>query len=115
MSNQDLGPVRKRLLELRDELQALDNSGSEAAGIVELDQARVGRLSRMDALQLQAMSQASGRRRQQTRLAIDAALKRIETGEFGICPECDEPVDPRRLQFDPTAKLCISCAEKGER
>jgi DnaK suppressor protein len=59
----DLEYFREKLLKLRDELQEIEQTGSEAAQTVELDQSRVGRLSRMDALQAQAMSIESGRRR----------------------------------------------------
>jgi DnaK suppressor protein len=69
---------------MREELEELAETGGTAADVVELDQARVGRLSRMDALQSQAMSQASGRRREQLRKSIDAALARIENDEYGF-------------------------------
>jgi DnaK suppressor protein len=114
MSSKDLEVARQQLLKLRDEIVALEKIGEEAAEIVELDQARVGRLSRMDAMQAQAMSQASSRRRQHTKVMIEAALQRIDSGEYGLCRECEEPIDPRRLQFDPVAIFCIGCAEKEE-
>ena len=105
---------RERLLELRAELQAVAESGDESAAIVELDQAKVGRLSRMDAMQAQAMAQASAQRRQQMLRRIEAALSRIENDEYGMCMECDEPIAPKRLEFDPTVTLCITCASKAE-
>ena len=82
--------------------------------MVELDQARVGRLSRMDALQGQAMSVASKQRRALQLKKIDAALQRLEAGESGLCLTCDEPINERRLQVDPTATLCIDCAAEAE-
>lgn len=105
---------RDRLLALRDELEGIAATGDEASAVVELDQTKVGRLSRMDAMQAQAMAQASGQRREQTLRRIDAALKRIDDDEFGFCRECGEEIDPRRLEFDPTALLCIGCASKAE-
>ena len=101
---------RQRLLELRAELTALAATGDEAAQTVELDQTKVGRLSRMDALQAQAMSQATNQRREQTLRGIQAALKRIDRGDYGECHACGEYINPKRLEFDPTAKLCIECA-----
>ena len=44
--------MRDKLLKLRDELQRLSATGDEAVAVVELDQSKVGRLSRMDAMQL---------------------------------------------------------------
>jgi len=40
---------------------------------------------------------------------IDAALLRIAHGSFGVCTECDEPIDLKRLQALPTAKRCQRC------
>ena len=91
-----------------------DQNGQQAEEVVELDQARVGRLSRMDAMQAQAMSRETGRRRRGYLLDIDTALERIHSGEYGSCYECDEPIHPGRLQADPAARLCIICAEALE-
>ncbi len=106
--------MREKLLKLRAELQAIAESGDESAAIVELDQTKVGRLSRMDAMQAQAMAKASSERREQMLRQIEAALKRIDDDEYGYCRECDEPINPKRLEFDPTAVLCIECASNAE-
>ena len=106
--------MREKLLQLRRELRQAGAAGDQSSGIVELDQARVGRLTRMDALQAQAMSQASARRRSQMLLRVDAALRRIDDGSFGLCLSCDRPINARRLDFDPAVTLCIDCAAAGE-
>ena len=106
--------TREKLLQLRAELLAFAEAGKESAAVVELDQSKVGRLSRMDAMQAQAMAQASELRREQTLRRIDAALKRIDDDEYGYCLECDEAINPKRLEFDPTVTLCIDCASKAE-
>jgi len=41
---------------------------------------------------------------------IQAALKRISEGTYGICADCGEDIDPKRLEALPTATRCISCA-----
>ena len=105
---------RERLLKLKAELEAVAESGDESAAIVELDQTKVGRLSRMDAMQAQAMAKASAGRREQMLRRIDAALVRVENDEYGICQECGELINPKRLDFDPTATLCINCAKSLE-
>ena len=109
-----MNALRDKLLKLRAELQELAAMGDESAAVVELDQTKVGRLSRMDAMQAQAMAQASEQRREQTLRRIDAALKRIEDDEYGYCLQCDEPINPKRLEFDPTVTLCIECASRAE-
>lgn len=106
--------MRDKLLALRNELQSVAETTDESSQVVELDQARVGRLSRMDAMQAQAMSQASGRRREMMLQNISAALERIENNEFGNCQSCEEEINRKRLEFDPTAVLCIECATKAE-
>ena len=103
-----------RLEALRDDLTEVDRASASARETVELDQTRVGRLSRMDAMQAQAMAQASNQRREATLKKIDAALQRLDDDEFGLCLSCDEPINPKRLEFDPTATLCIDCASKSE-
>jgi DnaK suppressor protein len=69
----------------------------------------------MDAMQAQAMSKESKRRREIKMKRIESALQRIDKDEFGYCLRCEEDIDPKRLEFDPSALLCIECANKGER
>lgn len=107
----DTGYFRDKLIRIRNELLEIEKTGNEAAQTVELDQSRVGRLSRMDALQAQAMSIESNRRRDIKLKRIDAALQRIEKDEFGLCLQCEEEINPKRLEFDPSAPLCIYCAK----
>ena len=99
---------------MRAKLLADAEAGKASAEVVELDQSKVGRLSRMDAMQAQAMAQASEQRREQTLRRIDAALKRIDDDDYGYCLKCDEEINPKRLEFDPTVTLCIDCANKAE-
>jgi DnaK suppressor protein len=110
----DVAAFRKRLLVLRKDLQSLTASSEESTQVVELDQAKVGRLSRMDAMQAQAMAQASSQRREQMLNQITAALARIDNDDFGYCRGCDELIPIRRLQFDPTATRCVDCASAAE-
>jgi DnaK suppressor protein len=106
--------IRASLLALRAELESIAATGEESAAVVELDQSKVGRLSRMDAMQAQAMAQASGQRREAMLRNITAALQRLDDGEYGLCQRCEEPINPKRLEVDPTALLCIECASRAE-
>ena len=106
--------MRQRLVSMREELESIADTGDDPAAVVQLDQTKVGRLSRMDALQAQAMAKASGQRRAAQIREIDAALRRIDEGHYGDCERCEEPINPRRLDADPTARLCIDCASRGE-
>jgi DnaK suppressor protein len=48
-------------------------------------------------------------------LKIKEALERIETGEFGICEDCGEPIDLKRLEARPVTTLCLDCKIQRER
>ncbi|MGI9233644.1 MAG: TraR/DksA family transcriptional regulator [Woeseiaceae bacterium] len=101
-------------MKLKAELEADAAVAEGSAAVVELDQSKVGRLSRMDAMQAQAMAQATRERRDATLRRVAAALKRIADDEYGICCECEEPINRKRLEFDPTVILCVDCASQTE-
>jgi len=101
---------------LEERLAAIIDGQAEKKGEtpVELDQSRVGRLSRMDAMQQQAMAQAAARLAGLERQRIESALKRIDAGEYGYCIVCGEEIVEGRLRFDPSVPTCITCARKTE-
>ena len=105
---------KTKLLALRKSLLHAQETGDQAEQTVELDQTRVGRLSRMDAMQAQAMSIETGRRRRQKLLQIEAALRRIEDDDYGVCEECGDEIAAARLGVDPAVLLCIQCASARE-
>jgi DnaK suppressor protein len=106
----DAENVRERLTALKAELLELSRSSREDRRPVELDQQSVGRLSRQDSLQVQAMAQAADVRRSQEVRRIDAALQRLDDGEYGWCTECGEAIEARRLEIDPVSPRCAGCA-----
>lgn len=102
--------IRTLLLTRRAELLTDIAASEESRRPVELDQTSVGRLSRMDALQAQAMALETERRREQELHRIDLALARLDAGEYGLCVRCGEEIPARRLALDPAAPTCIGCA-----
>ncbi len=102
--------ARKILIARREELEQLSQNSAEARETVTLDQASVGRLSRMDAIQQQAMAQATERQRSVEISRIENALKRLDEDEYGFCVECGEDISIKRLEIDPAATHCIKCA-----
>lgn len=110
----DVARFRQRLLARQAELLAVADTADAAADTVELDQTRVGRLSRMDALQQQAMSRENQRRRALELRRIVEALSRVKEGEYGYCVECGNEIAENRLEIDPAAPLCIRCASERE-
>lgn len=110
----DIRLLSSLLLERKATLIEEEEAGKQAAQIVELDQTSVGRVSRMDAMQGQAMAIAANQRRQIELQKIGAALKRIDQEEYGYCLECNEEIAEPRLELDPATSLCIACASKKE-
>jgi DnaK suppressor protein len=111
VNEEELEEFRQKLLRQKSELLALEEISREAGETVELDQAKVGRLSRMDAMQAQQMALEEARRRQHQLVKIDGTMQRIESGDFGYCYVCEEEIDLRRLAVDPTNTRCIKCAK----
>jgi DnaK suppressor protein len=109
----DLAAIEQRLRARREELLRLTAAHEDESDPVEVDPSSVGRLTRMDALQSQAMAAEVERRRELELARIESALERIEQGEFGYCVSCGEPIAPRRLELDPANPLCVSCAERS--
>ncbi|MCP5381852.1 MAG: TraR/DksA family transcriptional regulator [Kordiimonadaceae bacterium] len=108
--SQSLNHFKKRLLEKRQALLSIIEGTKDNSKAVTLDQTSVGRLSRMDAMQGQAMAEEVKRRRQNELKKIDAALTRIEEDDFGYCLNCGDDIDKKRLDFDPSITLCNNCA-----
>lgn len=108
--NIDIEKFRDLLTTRRAKLSALIEGAADSAAPVELDQQVQGRLSRMDALQGQAMAQATNERRRIEIAQIDAALGRMNEDEFGYCVECGDEIAPKRLELNPAIARCVECA-----
>ena len=100
----------ERLLDQQSELLGVADLVNEAASTVALDQSSVGRLSRMDAMQQQAMALAGQERQDELLQRIKAALIRIDDDEYGDCIECLSPIPIARLEIDPAIECCVNCA-----
>ncbi|WP_371169681.1 TraR/DksA family transcriptional regulator [Aliiroseovarius sp. 2305UL8-7] len=110
MNETQIETYRKQLTTELETLDRDDARGALGQKTVELDQQAVGRLIRMDALQNQAMAKATGARRTAQRTRIHAAFARMDEGEFGYCEDCGEAIPTGRLDLDPCAAKCVSCA-----
>jgi DnaK suppressor protein len=98
--------IEAELVDLRRQSTATDADRRP----VELDQQSVGRLSRMDSLQVQAMAKAVEQRRKARIVALDQALRRMADDDYGFCADCGEFIGTRRLEIDPAAPKCVRCA-----
>lgn len=113
MDEARLQEIVMRLRALESELVHLVELSASSSKPVSLDEP-IGRLTRVDALQQQAMSLA-GRSGHQARLSmVRQALQRAEEGSYGICMGCDEPISEVRLDARPEATTCVECQERAE-
>ena len=111
LSDAKISALKEKLLLEKQELLHDNELSAGDRQAVELDQTSVGRLSRMDALQAQAMALETGRRRETELNKIELALGRIEAGEYGFCGSCDEEIPLKRLEMDPATPICVNCAK----
>ena len=114
MADIELTYFAERLLDEQEQIMGIADLINDASKPVRLDQNSVGRLSRMDAMQSQAMAQAGAERQHQRLLLIGQALQRIDDNNFGRCLECDEFIAVARLEIEPTTEHCIKCASTLE-
>ncbi len=103
----DAVDIRKKLLAMQAELQQrLERTQSEERHEVEEGDDTTAQLWQAsevrDGLNDEAVAELGD---------ISRALARVDDGDYGICTNCNEPIDPRRLEVLPYAELCVACAE----
>ena len=74
----------------------------------------MGRLSRIDAMQQQAMTRAAARLAAMQEERIRTALRRMAAGDYGYCMHCDAEIAETRLRVDPSVATCIVCAQAAD-
>ncbi|MDP2399512.1 MAG: molecular chaperone DnaK [Burkholderiales bacterium] len=110
----DPDACRRRLeADLLSVQQALAEADA-AADTVILDQSSVGRLSRMDAMQQQAVAAGLRGRLASQKLKLQSALDRVTAGSYGLCCQCEAEIDIERLDSDPAAVFCADCSMERE-
>jgi DnaK suppressor protein len=109
LTDQEAEILRKQLVELVAELEDKLRASADTAAPVVLDQSSVGRLSRMDAMQQQAMAKATRQKAQLRLTQCKAALSAFDRDEYGFCRKCEEPIGYARLSAKPEAPFCLSC------
>ena len=92
-----------------NDLALEEKNNKNASQTVALDQQSVGRLSRMDALQQQAMAKAVELRRQTEKKALEDALNRIIRNKYGECIDCGDYIEIERLKIKPSVLKCFDC------
>ncbi|MBM4195602.1 MAG: TraR/DksA family transcriptional regulator [Gammaproteobacteria bacterium] len=110
-SERETAEIRSRLLGLKAELQRRVSTIHEhARDPLEQDSAeqaaQLGQVAVVAALESEAIQEIAG---------IEAAIRRLDAGTYGICVTCEEPVGDARLRARPAATQCRDCAELDAR
>jgi len=114
MSHLAKAQIAKLRAELERQLARLEKSmkvTDEAMKTVDLDQAAVGRLSRMDSLQSQSMAKGLREREMVQLSLIQAAIRRLDQGTYGVCTACGAGVAFERLLVFPESATCSACGD----
>lgn len=103
---QNTDKARERLLADKAELaKRVDRIHEHARDPLEADSgeqaAQIGNVEVVSALENEAVEQIA---------AIDAALKRLDSGQYGVCVSCGETIGAERLAARPAAAECLDCA-----
>ncbi len=113
-TEEELATARERLEAARQTARAVMTQSAEGVQGVEVSGSSIGRLTRMDAIQVQAMSQMNRAQLSVRLQQIDAALRALDAGRYGLCNRCKKPIERERLEALPEAPLCMQCQEAIE-
>lgn len=103
------------LAALKVELEQTLAQTASHTDTVELDQAAVGRISRVDALQAQKMAEAQKQRSELRLKQVIVALNTAAEGDYGVCKLCGDDIGYGRLKARPESPACVSCMRDVER
>lgn len=102
--------IEARIRELEDSME----STKEDREAISPDKS-IGRLSRLDSMQMQQMALGMNNRMQEEARQLKEALKRIDNSRYGICEMCRQDIPMERLEFQLDATICVDCFRKASR
>lgn len=111
MSNLNLEEIKDKLITERESI--LRKLGSKNLSIDESEMPDPVDLAVNNYSKNVMLSVSENESRQLT--LVTEAIERLEDGEYGLCPNCEEEVNPKRLNAVPWAKYCLKCQELDER
>ena len=114
LGDEQLPSFRARLEAARDQIDRLlaQTEADQRAPDLDLP---IGRLTRIDAIQMHGMAQMNRRQLDVRRQQVLAALAALDAGTYGLCRSCKGPVALARLEVLPEVPFCIDCQERFER
>ena len=101
---------RQIIQEIENQKKSI-RSLTESAKPVAPDNA-IGRLTRMEALSSQGVSENALNSAKAKLARLQTALEKVDQPDFGICIQCENPIPPGRIMAMPENVLCVPCAEK---
>ena len=110
MNEHEKGKLKQKIYEEIKILKHLIDSFSETSKPVSPDNA-IGRLTRMEAISSQGISEASLNSSKAKLAKLEKALENIDFSDFGICVRCSNPIPHERIMLMPENALCVRCAE----
>ena len=112
MKPEERQELKRNIEEAIEAQQTLIASLAETSKPVAPDNA-IGRLSRMEALNDRAVSEASLNAARHKLSRLETALGKVDQPDFGLCVSCDNPIPPGRILFMPEATRCVPCSDKN--
>ena len=110
MNEHKKGELKQKIYEEIKILKHLINSFSKTSKPISPDNA-IGRLTRMDAISSQGISEASLNSTKAKLTKLEKALEKINFPDFGICIRCSSSIPHERIMLIPESVLCFRCAE----
>lgn len=114
MEKTEMEQARERLLKMRREvMKEVQDCSAAARELAQGDVPDIGDMS-SNTYNRDVLLNLSETQRQKIK-DIDAALERLEHGEYGICLRCEEEIAPKRMEVRPFSRYCIDCKTEVEK
>lgn len=113
LNDEQLEQFRRRLTDAKADIKILLEQTQDDSKPVDLN-LPIGRLSRIDAIQMQGMAQMNRHQLEIRLKQVEASLSTFDRGTYGICRHCGEPIHIERLEVLPESPFCVDCQESFE-
>lgn len=111
MAPEERADLKGKILETIDKTEAEIEQLKEATQPISPENS-IGRISRMDAINNKSVSEATLRSAKRKLAALQFALTKIDSPDFGNCSRCGNPIPSARLMFMPQSTRCVRCADR---
>ncbi|MEM6916384.1 MAG: TraR/DksA C4-type zinc finger protein [Verrucomicrobiota bacterium] len=109
LSADELIDLEELILAELDRLHTESKSSEEEREAISPD-VSIGRLSRLDSMQMQEVAKEANRRREERIARLEVALDQLDEGTYGRCEACGDDIEFERLKVTPEAMRCSGCA-----